>query len=182
MRMNHSGLRTATLILVAALGTACGADSPTAEGGSAAGLSADSAARGAVPSASVATAATRNFRCDGTAGGRIYSYYTVTGQLTGTGQPVNVLSYPTYYPANPGSYRKTGTLVKAYPIAPGFTNWRAWNVTGHANGVGTPGDLYYLILPRVLPGPGGTTPGELHIQFNGGQYGWWQVISSCVIS
>jgi hypothetical protein len=177
MRTSIREFRLPLLLIASALATACGSDGPTAAS------TPTAAARDTTPSAAVVAATgPRNFRCDGTAGGRIYAYYTVTGQLTAAGQPVNVLSYPTYYPASPGSYRKSGLLVANYQIPPSFPNWRAWNVTGHANGVGTRGDLYFLVLPKVLPGRGGITPGELHIQFNGGQYGWWQVISSCAIT
>ncbi|MDZ4862076.1 MAG: hypothetical protein SGJ01_01420 [Gemmatimonadota bacterium] len=184
--MRSTFKRFPLLALAATATLAACSTSPTGENASAAARSPDSATPLSVPMTSgaataelVAPAALRNLKCNGAAGGRRYACYTVTAQLTATGTPTNVLSYPTYYPATPGSYRNTGVVVTNYP---GFPGYKVWNVTGHANGIGTPGNIYYLLMPPSLPGRGGMFPAELHIVFAGGTQGWWQVISTCVVS
>jgi hypothetical protein len=168
MSKHSSRIRAAGILAALALAAGCTtSDSP--------------AAPSATPPGSdlAAPATVRNLRCDGWAGGPSYSYYSVTAKLSAAGVPGNVLSFPTYSPGTPGSYRRIGTLVTNYP---GWPQYRTWNVTGHANGVGTPGNDYLLLMPPSLPGPGGLFPAELHILFNHGAYGWWQVISTCAVS
>ncbi len=179
MRADRTPLRLLLVLSALGLATACGSDPTGANAGptlqTAPILPPDSA-----PSASlVAPAALRSLRCDGNAGGPRYSYYSVTAQVSGTAAPTNVLSFPTYTPTAPTSFRAKAVVVTNYP---GFPGYKVWNVTGHANGVGTPGDIYYLLLPPRVPGPGVSFNAELHILFNRGTNGWWQVISTCSVS
>jgi hypothetical protein len=177
MRPTVKSIHALTLVLTASLAAGCSSgtagDAPTAAN-QASGTSAAAIGGTAAP-------ALISFSCDVNAGGPAYSYLTATGQLTAGGVPTNVAVFPTYTPTNVGSYRKTGQVVPNYPTTPSFPRYQAWNVTGHANNVGTDGDLYYLVLPRVLPGRGGVVPGEVHVEFSGGANGGWQAIGLCLI-
>lgn len=121
------------------------------------------------------------FQCDASAGGPGYSNLSATGQLDSRGVPVAVSVFPSYAPSTVESYRKVGALVAGYATTPSFPRWQAWNVTGHASNIGNEGDLYYLVLPKVLPGRGGVVPGEIHVEFAGGANGGWQAIGLCLI-
>lgn len=179
MQPPRSRIRLLISVSTLVLAAACGTDS-TSENSTAALRVAPLVPADSLPSvALVAPAVARTLRCDGNAGGRRYSYYSVTAQVNGTAAPTSILSFPTYTPTAPTSFRAKAAVVTNYP---GFPGYKVWNVTGHANGMGTPGDLYYLLLPPRVPGPGVTFNAELHILFNQGAYGWWQVISTCTVS
>ena len=62
---------------------------------------------------------------------------------------------------------------------PGYPQYNVWNVTG-GPAVGT-SNYFFLLFPKVLPGPGGIFPAELHVQFNKGQYGSNQSIEMCTV-
>lgn len=130
---------------------------------------------------SPAVAATRiegaTLQCEVNAGGPAYSYLTVTGVINREGI-TNVNVFQTYG-GQLESVRDRATVVSNYGTTPSFPRYRAWDVTGHANGVGTPDDLFYLVIPKVMPGVGGVVPGEVHVEFAGG--GGWQAIGLCLV-
>lgn len=132
----------------------------------------------AAPAAAVTTVP---FRCDANAGGPGYSYLSATGELTAAGVPINVTVFPTFTPTPISSFRAAPVVAPGYSLPASFPRYQVWNVTGHAGGVGTVGDLYYLLIPRVLPGAGGVVPGEIHLLFGEGAGGSWQAIGICLI-
>lgn len=177
MRPTFKDVTALALMLAASLAAGCGTD--TSGAAPTAANQIDGASAAAISGA--AAPALISFSCDVNAGGPGYSYLTATGQLTASGVPTNVSVFPTYTPNNLGSFSTTARVVPDYTNTPTFPRYRAWNVTGHANNIGTDGDLYYLVIPRVLPGRGGVVPGEVHVLFSGGANGWWQAIGLCLI-
>jgi len=177
MRSKFKTIHALALLLAASFTTGCGSD--TSGGAPTAANQVDGSSARALSGAAVP--ALISFSCDVNAGGPGYSYLTATGQLTAGGVPTNVSVFPTYTPTNIGSFRKTAQVVPNCSTTPSFPKYQAWNVTGHANNVGTDGDFYYLFIPRVLAGRGGVVPGEVHVLFSGGANGGWQAIGLCLI-
>ncbi len=121
-------------------------------------------------------AAGHAFRCDQVNASRPYAFLSATGTLDATGRPTRVTIFWGSVPTNVYSRVARGTLF-SYPGFPGF---RAYNVTG-GPALAAAND-YYLLLPRVLPGPGGAFAGEIHALYNHGTWGWNQSLQNCVIS
>lgn len=138
---------------------------------------------GPTPPASQATATTaaipaagHPFRCDQINASRPYAFLSATGTLDATGRPTRVTVFWGGVPTNVYSRAARGTLF----TYPGFPSFRSYNVTGGP--AIAAGNDYYLLFPRVLPGPGGAFAGEIHALYNHGAWGWNQSLQNCVIS
>jgi hypothetical protein len=77
------------------------------------------------------------------------------------------------------SRKKTAVLVSPSKY-PGWPQWDVWNVRGGP--AGATNDLFYLLLPKALPGPGGQFPAALHILFGGGSAGGVQSTQDCTVN
>ncbi|MFN8571064.1 MAG: hypothetical protein U0132_03340 [Gemmatimonadaceae bacterium] len=166
MQKSHRALWTAaSMAVLAACSTAPDA-SPSLTGPLASG-SADAAA----------VAATR-FDCVQTNLTRYYAIYHARGVLVGNAPGATRVFRP--YVGDTLSVRPTAALVSAAKYPAPQPGYNTWNVTGGP--AKASGDLFFLLFPQALPGPGGVFPAQLHVWYNGGQWGWAQSSEMCTVS
>lgn len=115
------------------------------------------------PAAQAATA--RSFSCQGSLG-EAFTQRTVTGQLTATARPYDVVVTQTGSGVVESSRATRAGDMGPSDMHPGY--WK-WNVTGP----NPDGNYYRLHLAPVLPGAGGFFDAELDIEFGVG--GAWQI-------
>ncbi len=129
-------------------------------------------------SADASTAAAIRFDCVQTNMTRYYAMYHARGVLVGNA-PRNTRVYRPYV-GDTLSTRPTAAPVSSTKYPAALPGYNTWNVTGGP--AKTSGDLFFLLFPQALPGPGGVFPAELHVWYNGGQWGWAQSIEMCTVS
>ncbi|MFN8570717.1 MAG: hypothetical protein U0132_01595 [Gemmatimonadaceae bacterium] len=163
--MKHQMTRIATLAaLLPVLATACTSRESTVT----APLGTD------MLSSSVAAPVT--FDCVDQGGVPYYAFYNARGRLVGN-QPYNARVYRPYVG---DTLSKRAVALLTSPLKyPGYSQYNVWNVTG-GPATGTT-NYFFLLFPKVLPGPGGVFPAELHVQFNKGQAGSNQSIEMCTV-
>lgn len=122
-------------------------------------------------------AATGTLSCVQNFAARPYAFYAVTGTLV-RGVPSATVVYRPLL-GDTLSRRGAPVLVSSAKY-PGWPGWTIWNLTGGPAEAGT--DLFYLLVPPALPGPGGRFPAELHVLFDRGNLGWVQSTQDCTIS
>ncbi|MFN8580589.1 MAG: hypothetical protein U0163_06365 [Gemmatimonadaceae bacterium] len=146
---------------------------------SACGVAGDASSGLTAPStvADASIAATVTFDCVQTNMTRYYAIYNARGVLSGNA-PVSARVYRPYV-GDTLSVRKTAALVSPAKYPAPLTGYNTWNVTGGP--AKTSGDLFFLLFPQTLPGPGGIFPAELHVWYTGGQWGWAQSAEQCTV-
>jgi len=118
------------------------------------------------PSTTQAAPSPRAFHCAGNAG-EAYTAKTVTGLLTQTGIPYQVV-VTNSTGANDSTRTRRAAQLGASALHTGYVEW---DVTG----AGASGDLYRLNLPPVLPGGGGYVDADLEVLLAGGANGSLQI-------
>lgn len=161
--------RFARGVAVLVLATAC--SSPGDRGPS---ITAPSAALGDL---TTPIAATLTFSCQQNFASRPYAFYAVKGDLV-AGKPLATVVYRPHI-GDTLSRKNVPVLVSGTKY-PGWPQYNVWNVRGGPAGVNN--DLYYLLLPKTLPGAGGMFPAELHVLYDGGNAGWAQSTQDCTVS
>ncbi len=121
-------------------------------------------------------AAVVTFDCVDQGGVPYYAFYNARGRLVGN-QPSSSRIYRPYV-GDTLSKRPSAVLMSPAKY-PGYPQYNVWNVTG-GPAAGTT-NYFFLLFPKVLPGPGGVFPAELHVQFNKGQGGSNQSIEMCTV-
>ncbi|MFN8580588.1 MAG: hypothetical protein U0163_06360 [Gemmatimonadaceae bacterium] len=123
-----------------------------------------------------AVTAAPKFDCVQTNPSRPYAVYHARGLLKGN-EPVSTRVFRPYM-GDTLSVRKTPAFITPAKY-PGYPLYNVWNVTGGP--AQTTNDLFLLLFPPSLPGPGGMFPAELHVYYNRGQWGWMQALEMCTV-
>ncbi len=129
-----------------------------------------------VPSAASALPADpRAFACSGSAG-EVSTQVTVTGLVTSTARPYEVVVTRTLGGAQLSHRPRLATLLGSSPWHAGYTEW---DVTGP----NPDGNLLRLSIPPVLPGHGGFFDADLDLEYAGGASGALQILMfDCTVS